>query len=223
MTQHERTTDPRVPLNRERILRAAIDLADRDGIDALSMRRLGRELGVEAMSLYRYVASKEDLLDGVADIVVAEIELPRPGAPWKDAMRRRAVSVRTVVGRHPWAAVLIDTRTTPSPIRMRYADAVVGCLRGAGFTSRTAIHAFLALDAYIYGFALQERSLPGGTPEELAGAGEDIRRDLPADEFPHLAETVETFLAADFSYEDEFAWGLDVLLDGLERAKDASA
>ncbi len=211
---------PRLPLTRDRVLRTALELADRDGIDSLSMRKLGRELGVEAMSLYNHITDKDDLLDGLADIVVGEIEVPSIGDDWKAAMRRRAISAREMLTRHPWAGALIESRMNPSPARSRYPEAVVGSLRQAGFSVEMAIHAFFTLDSYIYGFAVQEQNLPSGTPEELAGMAQTILRELPATEYPFLNEViVEHILKLGFVYADEFEFGLDLILDGLEQIR----
>jgi len=211
---------PRLPLTRDRVLRTALELADRDGIESLSMRKLGRELGVEAMSLYNHIADKDDLLDGLADIVVGEIEVPPIGDDWKAAMRRRAISAREMLTRHPWAGGLIESRTNPSPTRSRYPEAVVGSLRQAGFSVEVAIHAFFTLDSYIYGFAVQEQNLPSGTPEELAGVAQIILTALPATEYPYLNEViVEHVMKLGFDYADEFEFGLDLILDGLEQIR----
>jgi AcrR family transcriptional regulator len=206
-------------LNRERVLRAATALADAGGIESLTMRRLGEELGVEAMSLYKHVANKDDLLDGMTDRVFAEIEVPDGSTDWRTAMRERAISVRDVLSRHPWATPLMQSRTSPGPATMRHHDTVIGILRGAGFPVALAAHAFSALDSYIYGFALQQRSLPFETGEEAAELAEAILARFPADEFPHLAElTVQHVLQPGYDYADEFQFGLDLILDGLEEA-----
>ena len=218
--QAKTTRPPRLPLTRERVLRTAVGLADEDGIESLSMRRLGRVLGVEAMSLYNHVANKEDLFDGLADIIVGEIEVPSETGDWKSAMRRRAISAREALTRHPWAGGLIESRTNPSAARRRYPDAVIGILRRAGFSIEMAIHAFFVLDSYIYGFALQEKNLPSGTPEELAGMSEAILRQLPVGEYPYIHEAiVDHVLTRGFHYGDEFEFGLDLILDGLERLR----
>ena len=210
----------RLPLNRERVLETAIALADADGLESLSMRRLGRELGVEAMSLYNHVANKDDLLDGLADLVIGEIEVPSSAGDWRAAMRRRAISAREMLARHPWAGGLMESRTNPSPTRSRYAEAVIGSLRQAGFSIEMAIHAFFTLDSYIYGFAVQEQNLPSGTPEELAGMAGLILGTLPADEYPHLREVVvDHVMNVGFDYADEFEFGLDLILDGLARLR----
>jgi len=207
---------PRLPLTRDRVLLSALELADRDGIESLSMRKLGRQLGVEAMSLYNHVADKDDLLDGLADIAVGEIEVPSIGGDWRAALRRRAISAREMLARHPWAAGLIESRTNPSPARSRYPEAVLGSFRQAGFSVEMAIHAFFTLDSYIYGFAVQERNLPSGTPEQLASVAQDILRALPPAEYPYLNEViVGHVLKLGFDYADEFEFGLDLILDGL--------
>jgi AcrR family transcriptional regulator len=212
----------RVRLTRERVLRAAIGLADTEGIDSLSMRKLGVELGVEAMSLYNHVASKSDLLDGMVDLVFAEIDLPIDGVGWRDAMRRRAISAREVLARHRWATGLTETRTSPGPATLRHHDAVLGILRGAGFSVAMAAHAYSLLDSYTYGFAMQEASLPFDTGEETAALGQSILARGAPGEYPYLTEfLVEHALKPGYDYGAEFEYGLDLILDGLERAKDA--
>jgi AcrR family transcriptional regulator len=184
------------------------------------MRRLGRVLGVNPMSLYNHVADKDDLLDGLADVAVGEIELPSSGDEWSSAMRRRAISARGMLERHPWAAGLIESRTSSSPVRLRYPETVVGSLRQAGFSVEMSIHAFFTLDSYIYGFALQEHNLPAGTPEELGRVAEMTLAALPPEEYPYLRELIVDHVAkVGFRYEDEFAFGLELILDGLERAR----
>jgi AcrR family transcriptional regulator len=180
------------------------------------MRELGLRLGVEAMSLYNHVADKSDLLDGLADIVVGEIEAPSIDGDWKAALRRWAISVREMLTRHPWAGGLIESRTNLSPARSRYPEAVLGSLRQAGFSVEIAVHAFFTLDSYIYGFVVQERSLPSGTPEELAGVARVMQAALPATEYPYLNEViVKRVLEPGFDYRDEFEFGLDLILDGF--------
>jgi AcrR family transcriptional regulator len=218
-TRTDPSPAPRTPLTRERVLRAAVALADRDGVGSLSMRRLARELGVEAMSLYHHVPGKHALLDGMVDLVFGEIDLPS-GDDWKAAMRRRAVSARQVLSRHPWAIALMESRRTPGPANLRHHDAVLGCLRRAGFPVALAAHAYSLLDAYIYGFALQEASLPFSTPEETAEVAQSILADLPADAYPHLTElAVEHVLQPGYDYGDEYQFGLELVLDGLDRAR----
>jgi AcrR family transcriptional regulator len=210
---------PRTPLSRERVLRAAVALAETSGLEALTMRRLGQELGVEAMSLYRYVANKDDLLDGMVDVVFGEIELAPDGDGWRTAMRRRAISVRAALTRHPWATPLMQSRSRPGPATLRHHDAVIGILRSAGFPIALVAHAFSALDSYIYGFALQQRALPFETGEQTAELAQSIMASFPAGDYPHLVElTVEHVLQPGYDYGEEFEFGLDLILDGLERA-----
>jgi AcrR family transcriptional regulator len=207
------------PLRRDQVLRAAIALADRGGIEALSMRKLGQVLGVEAMSLYNHVASKSDLLDGMIDIVFSEIGLPADDTGWKTAMRQRAISAREVLGRHRWAIGLMESRRSPGPATLRHHDAVLGCLRRAGFPVEMTAHAYSLLDSYIYGFALQEASLPFDTAEETAQVAQQIAGRMPAGEYPYLAElATEHVLRPGYRYGDEFEIGLALILDALERA-----
>jgi AcrR family transcriptional regulator len=215
---------PRSPLSRERVLLAAVAFADEHGIASLSMRRLGDVLGVEAMSLYNHVANKDQLLDGMVDLVFGEIDLSVEGADWKAAMRERAQSARQALGRHPWAIALMSTRTSPGPATLRHHDAVIGSLRAAGFSINLAAHAFSVLDSYIYGFALQEATLPlGETAEDTAEVARMMMAQVPADEFPHLREfTVEHILQPGYDYGDEFGFGLDLILDGLEKTREAA-
>ncbi len=209
----------RAPLSRDRVLRAAVALADQGGIGALSMRKLGQVLGVEAMSLYNHVAGKGGLLDGMIDIVFSEIGLPSGGAGWKPAMRQRAISVREVLGRHRWAIGLMESRRSPGPATLRHHDAVLGCLRGAGFSVELTAHAYALLDSYIYGFALQEASLPFGTAEETAQVTQDIAGQFPADQYPHLTELATAHvLQPGYRHGNEFEIGLELILDALERA-----
>ena len=214
----ERAAARREPLSRGQVLRAAVALADQGGIGALSMRKLGQALGVEAMSLYNHVASKGDLLDGMIDVVFSEIGLPDSDEGWKPAMRRRAISAREVLGRHRWAIGLMESRRSPGPATLRHHDAVLGCLRAAGFSVEMTAHAYSLLDSYIYGFALQEASLPFGTAEETAQVAQEIAGQLPAGQYPHLAELATGHvLQPGYRYGDEFEIGLDLILAALQR------
>jgi AcrR family transcriptional regulator len=209
------------PLTRDRVLRAAIALADHSGIGALSMRRLGQVLGVEAMSLYNHVAGKGDLLDGMVDIVFSEIGPPASDVGWKPAMRQRAISARQALARHRWAIGLMESRRSPGPATLRHHDAVLGCLRRAGFSVEMTAHAYSVFDSYIYGFALQEASLPFQTAEETAQVAQEIAGQLPAGQYPHLAELATAHvLQPGYRYGDEFEIGLDLILDALDRAAD---
>jgi AcrR family transcriptional regulator len=208
--------EPRERLSRDRVLRAAVARADAGGIESLSMRKLGEELGVEAMSLYTHVANKEDLLDGMTDAVFAEIALPTGDDDWRTAMRQRAMSTRDVLARHPWATRLMQSRTRPGPATLRHHDTVIGTLRRAGFSIELTAHAFSALDSYIYGFALQQTSLPFETGEETAALAETIMGRFASGEYPHLTElTVEHVLQPGYDYGKEFDTGLSVVLDGV--------
>ncbi len=219
----ERRAEPgqqREPLDRTRVRRAAIALADAGGIDAVTMRRLGEELGVEAMSLYHHVANKSDLMDAMVDGVFSEIELPDGGTGWREAMRVRAVSARQVLVRHPWAAPLMQSRTTPGPATLRHHDTVIGSLRTAGFSVAMTAHAFSLLDAYVYGFALQEASLPFTEPAGTVELAQAIMAEFAAGEYPHLTElTVSHVLQPGYAFGDEFEYGLDLILDGLEASR----
>ncbi|WP_222194443.1 TetR/AcrR family transcriptional regulator [Modestobacter italicus] len=209
----------RAPLNRELVLRAAMALAGESGIEALSMRKLGQSLGVEAMSLYHHVANKDDLLDGMVDAVFAEVDLPVEGVGWRTAMRRRALSMREVLSRHGWAIGLMDSRTTPGPATLRHHDAVIGCLRAGGFSVALTAHAFSLMDSYVYGFVLQERALPFETAEQTTEVAQAMLAQFPAGAYPHLAELATAHvLQPGYDYGDEFEFGLDLVLDGLERA-----
>jgi AcrR family transcriptional regulator len=201
------------------VLDAAVRLADEHGIGSLSMRKLGDALGVEAMSLYNHVASKTDLLDGMIDVVFGEIDMPPDASDWKAAMRRRAVSAREVLARHRWAIGLMESRTSPGPATLHHHDTVLGTLRRGGFSVPMAAHAFSVLDSYIYGFALQEASLPFEAGEQTAALAEEILASAPANRYPHLTElTVEHVLRPGYDYGAEFAYGLELILDGLEAA-----
>jgi AcrR family transcriptional regulator len=219
MATTEHTPVRREPLSRSQVLRAAVALADQGGIAALSMRKLGQALGVEAMSLYNHVANKSDLLDGMIDIVFSEIGLPAGDTGWKPAMRQRAISARDVLGRHRWAIGLMESRRSPGPATLRHHDAVLGCLRQAGFSVEMTAHAYSLLDSYIYGFALQEASLPFDTPEKTTQVAQEIFGQFPAGEYPHLTElTIQHILQPGYHYGGEFEIGLDLILDALERA-----
>ena len=204
-------------LSKQRVVVEAVRLADREGVHGLSMRRLAGELGAGAMSLYHYVASKEELLDAMIDVVFDEIELPPDETDWQSAMRQRAVSAREVLARHPWAIALMESRTSPGPANLRHREAVTACLRRAGFSVVMATHANWLLDSYVYGFALQEASLPFDTADELADIAENVfLPQLPADEFPYLNESTAVLVAAGYDPAQEFTFGLDLVLAALE-------
>ena len=211
--------DPaRAPLTRERVLATALALADEGGVEGLTMRNLGRALGVEAMSLYNHVANKGDLLDGLVDILFDQIDLDCSHGDWKKAMRRRAVSARDVLARHRWAVGLMESRVHPGPANLRHHDAVLRCLREGGFPLAMAAHAYSLLDSYIYGFALQQTSLPFDTGEQAARVAETMMRQFQSGEYRYLAEiATKHVMKRGYSYVREFEFGLDLILDGLER------
>ncbi|WP_331728179.1 TetR/AcrR family transcriptional regulator [Streptomyces sp. NBC_00158] len=209
---------PRRPaLSHDRIVEAAVRVADRGGLGQVSMRNVGKELGVEAMSLYHHLAGKEALLDALANWIFARIELPGAGQPWRRAMADRAASARTTLARHPWALGLIGSRRAPGPALLRHHDAVLGCLRRGGFPVRLAAHAFSAIDAYVYGFVLTELNLPFDPGVGAREFVDEIQDLLSPESYPHLVELItEHVVHQDYAYADEFEYGLDLILDSLE-------
>lgn len=210
----------RPPLSRDRVITAAIGLADHAGLDALSMRRLARELGVEAMSLYNHVTSKDDLLDGMVDAVVGEITVPGPdpGKDWRPAMRQRAGSAHAVLRRHPWATLPLVSRVNVGPNMLRYTDATIGCLRAAGFSWALADRAWNAMDSHIYGFTLQELNFPFEA-EAYRQAARQYLPLIPEADYPHLhGMTVEVMSGRHQGIQD-LGFGLELILDGLERLR----
>lgn len=213
--------ETRQPLTRERVLEGALDLADRIGVEALTIRALAHELGVKPMTIYHHVAGKEAILDGMVDLVFAEIELPT-GDGWKSALRRRCVSAREVLRRHPWAPPLMESRTNPGPATLRHHDAVLACMREGGLSLQMTAHAAAVLDSYLYGFALQEANLPFGGGEQIGELAEQIVSAMPEGEYPAMVEfTRDHVLAPGYSFGRSFEFGLDLLLDGLEAAAQA--
>jgi AcrR family transcriptional regulator len=223
-------TDRRIPLSRDRVLHAAISMVDEGGIEALSMRKLGQTLGVEAMSLYRYVANKDDLLDGIVDLVMSEIELPSVEADWEPALRRCAISAHDALVRHPWACNLIMSSTKVRPARLRYMESVLGRLREAGFSAEATYHAYHTLDSHILGFTLWQvgHVMPGDGPrvtnkEELRRFLATFLRELRLDDYPYLLEHAEQHLTeGSHKEEGEFEFGLRLILDGLKRMRGTS-
>jgi AcrR family transcriptional regulator len=209
----------RAPLTRERVLRGAIAIADAGGIAALTIRALADKLGVKPMSVYHHVANKDEILDGIVDLVFSEIDLPAPGGDWHAEIRRRATSARAVLRRHSWAIGLMESRTTPCPATLRHHDAVIATLRGAGFSVEMTAHAYALLDSYVYGFALQEASLPFTETDTAGDVTETIMRRMPAGEYPHLIEmATEHVLQPGYNFGDEFDFGLTLVLDALSRS-----
>ncbi|MDA8204002.1 MAG: TetR/AcrR family transcriptional regulator C-terminal domain-containing protein [Chloroflexi bacterium] len=221
LTPPDRTATRRRPLSRDRVLRAAILLADEGGLESVSMRKLGQALRVEAMSLYKHVANKDDILDGVADLVMGDFEVPSGDVDWKTAIRRGAISAHQALLHHPWASSLIESRANAGPARLRYLDAVIGVLSGAGFTMPMVMRAIMALDSHTYGFVLQELAWPFDDEHapEVAAA---FARGLPAGEFPNLLAMAEMVSRAPGGVPAAFEFGLDLILDGLERLRDTA-
>lgn len=216
------TPTPRRPgrparLSRDGILRAALSIADAEGLEAVTMQRIARAIHAEPMSLYRHVRNKDDLLDGLVDLVFAEIEVPSTAEPWRGAMRRRAISARQVLRRHPWAVGLMESRTHPGPATLAHHDAVLGNLFEAGFSPTEATRAYNIVDSYVYGFALQEHTLPVASPDDLVTVAPEMLALYEAGRYPNLATVATALVASGFRYADEFEPGLDLILDGLEQ------
>jgi AcrR family transcriptional regulator len=210
----------RRPLSRRRVLKAAMTHADRRGLDDLSMRKLADSLHVAPMALYHYVADKDDLIDAMIDVVFSEIDLPAAGADWKSAMRQRAISVRDVLARHPWAISLMKALIHPGPANLRHHDAVLGNLRAAGFSLEMAAHAYSVMDSYIYGFALTLANLTFHSSEEVPEVAQTIMEPFPAGAYPNFVELMtEHAMKPGYDYGEEFEYGLDLILDGIVRAR----
>jgi AcrR family transcriptional regulator len=206
-------------LNRERVLQGALAVADAGGLGSLTIRSLATQLDVRPMSVYHYVANKDEILDALVDLVFEEIELPVPGGDWRSELTRRADSARAVLGRHRWAIGLLESRPTPGPANLRHHDAVIATLRRAGFSAEMTAHAYALLDSYVYGFALQEASLPFEGPEGVGELAGPILELMAAGEYPHLLDMVMSYyLEPGYDFGEEFRFGLDLVLDGLERS-----
>jgi AcrR family transcriptional regulator len=214
---------PRPRLNRQLVLQKALELADSHGVQALTMRGLAQALSVEAMSLYHHIANKEQLLDGLIDLVFTEIDFPPRNQPWKAALRHRALSAREALVRHPWALSLMESRSTPGPATLRHHDAVLGCLRENGFSVVAAVHAYSLFDAYIYGFALQETSLPFTNAQDAADIASSMLMQVPGDDYPYLKEiALEHVLKTGYTYADEYSVGLELILESLETLRNTA-
>lgn len=206
-------------LTRDKVLAAAVELADVIGIEALTIRKLADKLGVGAMTIYHHVPSKEAIVDGMVEVVFDEIEKPPADGDWKSAMRHRCISARRVLNRHPWAAPLMESRTAPGPANLGHHEAVLGCLRRGGLSIQMAAHAYAILDSFVYGFAFEEATLPAGGGEGFAEVAGEIAAHFPADEYPYLAElTFDHVLQPGYRFGDSFEFGLDLILDGIDRA-----
>jgi AcrR family transcriptional regulator len=199
------------------VLHAAMALADAGGFETLTMRTLGHELGVGPMALYRHVANKDDIVDGIVDLVFAEIGLPPSDAGWRTAMRERAIAVREALARHRWAIGLMESRRNPGPANLRHHDAVIGSLRAGGFDMEMAAHAYSLLDSYIYGFAQTQMNLPFDSTSDIAEVAQAMLQPFPPETYPNLAAFItEHAMKPGYDYADEFEFGLDLILDGLE-------
>ncbi|MDY7103863.1 MAG: TetR/AcrR family transcriptional regulator C-terminal domain-containing protein [Actinomycetota bacterium] len=215
----ENHSSSRAPLTRDRVLRGAVGVADADGLGALTIRSLATALGVKPMAIYHHVANKDEILDGIVDAVFAEMDLPAPDGPWRAEIRRRSVSARDVLRRHPWAVGLLETRTNPGPATLRSHEAVLATLRGGGFDVPLAARAFAILDSYVYGFVVQEAALPFDGPDSVAEVTAQIMEAFAAGEYPHMVEmATEHVMQPGYAFGNDFEFGLDLILDGLERA-----
>jgi AcrR family transcriptional regulator len=205
-------------LSRELVLRGAMAIADEGGIGSMTIRSLAQRLNVKPMSVYYYVANKDDILDAIVDLVFSEIELPDPSGHWRTELLKRADSARAALRAHPWAIGLMESRTSPGPATLRHHDAVIATLRGAGFTEALTAHAYALLDSYIYGFALQEAGLPFHGTDTLADVAEPIIAEFSTGDYPHLVQMATNYyMRPGYNFSDEFAWGLELICDGLEQ------
>ena len=216
MTQPE-TVGKRPRLTAQRVLSGALALTDDLGIDNLTIRRLADALDVKPMTIYHHVPNKESIIDGMVDLVFSEIEPPDPDLDWKSAVRQRCRSARTVLAHHRWAPAYMESRTSPGPATLSHHNAMIGCLR-RGMSVEMTAHAYAMLDAYVYGFALQEATLPATGGKEMTELAAEMMEHFPVDDYPHLAEfTTEHVLQPGYDFSNEFDFGLDLILDGLER------
>ncbi len=217
------TAQRREPLTRERILQVALRLADQGGLESLSMRRLGQELGVEAMALYYHFANRDEIVDGIVDLVFGEVDLPTGDGAWKAAMRARGISLRDALLRHRWAIGLMESRAHPGPASLRHHDAVIGSLLAGGFSMALTAHAYSVLDGYLFGFALTKLNLPFQSGDAVAEVAQEMLAPFPVDEYPNLVAFItDHAMQPGYDYGDEFEYGLDLVLDGLERARGSS-
>jgi AcrR family transcriptional regulator len=222
-TQQAPAAPERKPrLTAERVIDGAVALADQIGTDALTIRKLADAIDAKPMTIYHHVPNKEAIIDGMVDHVFDEIELPPTDTDWRTAILVRCNSMRQVLARHPWAAPLMETRTSPGPATLRHHDAVLGCFRGAGFSLDLTSHAYAIVDAFLFGFALQESTLPATAGDDMAELAGSIADLMSADLYPHLAEfTADHVLQPGYDFGAQFDVGIDLILDGLERAAEA--
>ena len=216
MSKTTKTAKERPTLSRERVLAGAVAVADEGGVAALTIRSLAAHLGVKPMSLYYYVANKSEILDAIVDGVFSEIDLPTVDGDWRTEIHLRATSARQVLRRHSWAIGLLESRTSPGPATLRHHDAMLGTLRGAGFSIAMTAHAYALIDSYVYGFALQEAALPFDGPDTVTEVAAPMMEQFAEGQYPHLVElAAEHILQPGFDFADEFDFGLDLILDGL--------
>lgn len=210
----------RPPLSRDRVLTGAVAVADAGGIGALTIRRVAEELGVKPMSVYHYVAGKEEIIDGIVDLVYSEIQLPAPGMDWRKEMRRRAHSARGVLANHPWATALLQSRLRPGSATLRHHNAFIGTLRAAGFSVELTAHAFALMDSYIFGFALSENALPIRRPAGVADtAASMMEQFFDSEAYPALLEfTTKHVMRPGYDFGKEFVYGFELICDGLARS-----
>jgi AcrR family transcriptional regulator len=219
LTSASGAAQERVPLSRERVLDGALAVADAGGIGSLTIRSLANELGVKPMSVYHYVANKDEIIDGIVDLVFSEIELPSIGGDWRSEMHRRGISARKVLRCHPWAIPLLQSRTSPGASTLRHHNAVLGTLREAGFSVEMTAHAYALIDSYVFGFALSEAALPINGPETVTEVAEGMMGLFTTGDYPHLVEfSMEHVLKPGYDFGLEFEFGLSLVLDGLGRS-----
>ena len=224
MVRRSGGTRPPRPLTLHEVMRAAVELADVEGVSSLSMRKLSARLGVEAMSLYHHVAGKEAILDGMVDMTYSEIEPPAAGMQWRSALQRRTVSARTVLLRHPWAISLMSSRRNPGPATLRHHDAVIGSLRRDGFSISQAATAFSLIDSYLFGFVMQELNLPFQSGDELVEVSGPIMETVVDLDLPYLTELIVGHaLQPGYAYAEEFLIGLEIVLDGISSLRSSTA
>jgi AcrR family transcriptional regulator len=221
-TKIEETAPPREPLSRERILGTAVALADQGGVESLTMRKIALELGVVPMALYKHVANKDELLDGMVDVVVGEIDPPVVGTDWKTTIRERVLSARRALLRHPWASQVIESRTDPTPTVIEYMDSMIGIFRAGGFSIDVTHHAMHAMGSRLLGFSQELFDDTSGDGAEI----QELQRQWMAERYPHITEMVaaishdqESVVGSGCDDQFEFEFALDLTLDGLERLR----
>ncbi len=210
------TAAKREPLSRDRVLDGAMTIADEGGLASLTIRSLAHQVGVGPMSIYHYVANKDEIIDGIVDLVFGEMDIPSPDGDWRTEMHQRSTSVRQVLKRHPWSIPLLQSRTAPGPATLRHLDAVIGCLRSAGFSVEMTAHAYALIDSYVYGFGLSEAALPINGPETVTEVAESMTDRFSVGAYPHLLQfSTEHVMKPGYDFGAEFDFGLNLVLDAL--------